>query len=188
MSDDFSKAEDMINKSAEQFANAADRLKGKEKEFTESSKKMAGKVKDSAQKLSDGLLKMEKAANFDKLERYVELMERAATAMSVLADLEQSGKLEKIAAAVKQIRITNKSNGLMRKVKTWFAVVDASRSKLIHISNGIGEATSASNAESGSTLHVCMEKSARMAIRTTCNDLFVRATTDCLKNHGLAYD
>ena len=40
-------------------------------------------------------------ANFERLERYVELLERAAQAMSVLAELEKNGKLEKIANAIK---------------------------------------------------------------------------------------
>ena len=40
-------------------------------------------------------------ANFERLERYVELLERASQAMSVLAELEKNGKLEKIANAIK---------------------------------------------------------------------------------------
>ena len=40
-------------------------------------------------------------ANFERLERYVELLERAAQAMSGLAELEKNGKLEKIANAIK---------------------------------------------------------------------------------------
>jgi len=64
-------------------------------------KRVSGKVRDSAQKLSDGLAKIEKVANFDRLERYVELLERADKAMSSLAELEKSGKLEKIASAIR---------------------------------------------------------------------------------------
>ena len=36
-----------------------------------------------------------------RLERYVELLERAAVAMNSLAELEKTGKLEKIAGALK---------------------------------------------------------------------------------------
>lgn len=61
----------------------------------------SGGVRDAADKLAAGLNKIEKAANFDRLERYVELLERAAKAMDLLATLEQSGKLEKIAGALR---------------------------------------------------------------------------------------
>ena len=51
--------------------------------------------------LKDKLKKVEKNANFDRLERYVLLLERAANAMHSLAELEASGKLEKIAASIR---------------------------------------------------------------------------------------
>ena len=59
-------------------------------------KKASGDVRDVANKLAEGLIKIEKVANFERLERYVELLERAAQAMSVLAELEKNGKLEKL--------------------------------------------------------------------------------------------
>jgi hypothetical protein len=46
-------------------------------------------------------MKVEKTANFSNLERYVNLLERAATAMSTLAELEKEGKLDKISSALK---------------------------------------------------------------------------------------
>ena len=72
-----------------------------EKSLTAKTKSISGQVKDAAEKLSTGLARVEKAANFDRLERYVELLERAAGAMTILAELEKSGKLEKIASAVR---------------------------------------------------------------------------------------
>jgi hypothetical protein len=51
--------------------------------------------------MASGLIKMEKSANFNNLERYVSLLERAASAMQTLADLEKAGKLDKIAGALK---------------------------------------------------------------------------------------
>ena len=93
-------------KSAVEDANAAfnkqlNKLIETETKIAESAKKIAGKVKDSTQKLAGGLASIEKQANFDRLERYVELLERAEKSMSVLAELEKSGKLEKIAVALK---------------------------------------------------------------------------------------
>ena len=72
-----------------------------ELQFIESSKLASGKVRDAAEKLGQGIIRIEKAANFDRLEKYVDLLERAASAMAILAEIEKSGKLEKIAAAIR---------------------------------------------------------------------------------------
>jgi hypothetical protein len=70
-------------------------------DFVSKSKKASGDIRDATNKLAEGLTRIEKTANFDRLERYVLLLERAAAAMNSLAELEQSGKLEKIAGALK---------------------------------------------------------------------------------------
>ena len=51
--------------------------------------------------MASGLSKIEKSADMARLQGYVELLERAATAMNALADLEKSGKLEKIANSLR---------------------------------------------------------------------------------------
>lgn len=83
------------------FSHAMDRLVDTEKQLEEKTKKVSGTVRDSAQKLADGLNRVEKLANFERLERYVGLLERAAAAMEALAELEKSGKLDKIASAIR---------------------------------------------------------------------------------------
>lgn len=83
------------------FSSAMSKLIDAESKISETTKKVTGQVRDNAQKLGDGLLRVEKAANFDRLERYVGLLERAATAMSTLAELEATGRLEKIAGAIR---------------------------------------------------------------------------------------
>jgi hypothetical protein len=70
-------------------------------ELQESAKKASGSVRKSADDLAQGLLKVQKQADFNNLNRYVELLERAATAMTTLAELEKAGKLQKIAGALK---------------------------------------------------------------------------------------
>ena len=70
-------------------------------QITEASKKASGNIRDATEKLSQGLLKIEKTANFDRLERYVVLLERASVAIESLAELEKNGRLEKIANAIK---------------------------------------------------------------------------------------
>ena len=90
-----------VNAQVRLFGGAIDRLMAEEQRVIEHSKKATGNLRDCATKLADGMQKLEKTANFDRLERYVALLERAASAMSVLAELENSGKLDKIASALK---------------------------------------------------------------------------------------
>ena len=101
VNEDLDKANDLIEKSFERLGNSLGKLIYAEKNAAEGVKKISGKVRDSTQKLSDGLSKIEKLANFDRLEKYVLLLERADKAISSLAKLEETGKLQKIAAAVR---------------------------------------------------------------------------------------
>lgn len=84
-----------------EFSESLDRFISVEKRFADQSKRAVGSVRDASEKLASGLAKVEKAANFDRLERYVALLERAASAMNTLAELEASGKLDKIAGAIR---------------------------------------------------------------------------------------
>lgn len=101
MNQDIQKAEELTNLSINKLGDSITRLLGEEEKITASTKVIAGKIKDTTQKLSDGVAKIESRANFDRLERYVLLLERAEKAMSSLAELESSGRLEKIAGALK---------------------------------------------------------------------------------------
>jgi len=69
-------------------------LKGKAKNVSTS-------VRKSADELKGGLERIQKQADFNSLERYVLLLERAAIAMTTLGEIERTGKLEKIANALK---------------------------------------------------------------------------------------
>lgn len=101
MTDDARNAIEKTEKVMAGFSDVLDRFLETEKRFAEQSKRASGSVRDAGEKLSQGLAKIEKVANFDRLQRYVELLERASVAMSALAELETSGKLEKIAAAIR---------------------------------------------------------------------------------------
>ena len=72
-----------------------------ENRITANAKTASSKLKQAAELVGQGVVRMEKAANFDRLERYVSLLERAAVAMTTLGELEKSGKLEKIAEAIR---------------------------------------------------------------------------------------
>jgi len=101
MTTDAQLAIDKTEKVTEEFSKSLDKFFAIEERFIERSKKASGSVRDAADKMASGLSKIEKTANFDRLEVFVVLLERAAAAMSSLSDLEKSGKLEKIANAIK---------------------------------------------------------------------------------------
>lgn len=83
------------------FWSSMQKMNDQSKALEDSTKKATGKVKDSAQKLNDGLLRIEKTVNIPALEKRVELLERAADAMERLNALQQTGKLDKILEAIK---------------------------------------------------------------------------------------
>lgn len=101
MSEKMNEATQVITETTTLFDNAINNMLEKEEELSKVSKKVSGNVRNAANDLSNGLLKIEKTADFNRLERYVELLERASTALSVMADLEKNGKLEKLANALK---------------------------------------------------------------------------------------
>lgn len=90
-----------LDESAALFKRSYDNFDKVATAVSEGAKKASGRIRSAAEDLSIGLARIEKQANFDRLERYVALLERAAQAMTLLAELEKSGKLEKISSALK---------------------------------------------------------------------------------------
>lgn len=97
----FNRAVKVLDESSSHLKIADDRFCKISEDLSNNAKKYSGRVRAAADDLASGLMKIEKQANFDRLSRYVDLLERAATAMTILADLEKSGKLEKISTALK---------------------------------------------------------------------------------------
>ena len=97
----IAKATDKIDQMLGAVISGMDSLTAAQKELGIKAKSASSSVRESAEKLSSGLLRIEKSANFDRLERYVDLLERAAKAMTALGELEKTGKLEKIASAIR---------------------------------------------------------------------------------------
>ena len=97
----IAKATDKIDQMLGAVISGMDSLTAAQKELGIKAKSASSSVRESAEKLSAGLLRIEKSANFDRLERYVDLLERAAKAMTALGELEKTGKLEKIASAIR---------------------------------------------------------------------------------------
>tara|TARA_R110000868_G_scaffold108039_1_gene295239 strand:+ start:238 stop:699 length:462 start_codon:yes stop_codon:yes gene_type:complete len=98
---DYEKATEITETADKMFKRNISNLIVTTEELQNNIKKVSGNVRKAADDLAAGLTKVEKTANFANLERYVNLLERAATAMSTLAELEKEGKLDKISSALK---------------------------------------------------------------------------------------
>lgn len=83
------------------FSKSFDRFMDAEKRAAEAAKLASGRVRKSANELHEGIQKIDKVANFDKLERQVAILERAAKAMQLLADLDRSGDLQRISSVLR---------------------------------------------------------------------------------------
>ena len=101
MTTDVEKAEEKIDQMTKVYSTKIDEFIEMEKNLVEHTRRTSGAVRDSTEKLAQSLARVEKAANFDRLEKYVDLLERTAIAMKALADLEADGKLSKISTALK---------------------------------------------------------------------------------------
>lgn len=101
MSEDLAKATETINEAQKMMTAAVTSLRGTETNLADGAKRASQNVRKSASDLHEGLQRIEKLANFDRLERVVSTLERAAAALTVLAELETGGKLERIASAMK---------------------------------------------------------------------------------------
>lgn len=99
---DLEKAEEKIDQMTKVYSSKIDEFLEMEKNLVEHTRRTSGSVRDSTEKLAQSLARVEKAANFDRLEKYVELLERTAVAMRALAELEEDGKLSKISNALKR--------------------------------------------------------------------------------------
>ena len=100
-SNNFKTAEESLTNAEKMFESSTQKFLKTSEKLNAEVKKTAGLLKKSGDDLASGLARVEKQANFSNLERYVTLLERAAAAMQSLAELEKSGKLEKIAGALK---------------------------------------------------------------------------------------
>lgn len=100
MTTDFEKASQTLNEATDLFNASLSNMLAKQREISEVSKRVSGDVRKAANDLAQGLAKVDKTANFDRLERNVATLERAAAALEVLATLESTGKLDKIMKAI----------------------------------------------------------------------------------------
>jgi hypothetical protein len=101
MAEKLAEPTETLDKAIEGFSKSLSRFNDLQDDFAAKAKRASGLVRDASEKLAQGIERVEKAANFERLDRYVTLLERAAAAMTTLADLEAKGKLDKIANAMR---------------------------------------------------------------------------------------
>ena len=101
MSETTKKTTGLIDKHTYEVKLSVDKLMDVEKQLSDATKKVSSKVRSSTETLKQGLERIQKQADFNTLERYVSLLERASIAIEALAKIHDSGKLDKIANALK---------------------------------------------------------------------------------------
>lgn len=67
----------------------------------DTSRKASQGIRQAAEALSQGLARIEKTANLDRLERHADVLVKITESLRFLAELEANGKLEKIASVLK---------------------------------------------------------------------------------------
>ena len=89
-----------VDESIEGFGVQVDKLQSESERIKNTAKKAQSSVKVAADSLKQGLARITKEADFDSLERYVILLERAEVALKSLAEIEKTGKLKAISNAL----------------------------------------------------------------------------------------
>ena len=101
MSKDIQDAKSLVDEHIQSLHEAIELMVKKEELLVNSAKTTTGRLRDTVHKLSDGLAKVEKTANFDKLARYADTLERIERALSSLAEMEKTGLLTKISSSLR---------------------------------------------------------------------------------------
>ncbi|AEJ02209.1 hypothetical protein Nit79A3_2437 [Nitrosomonas sp. Is79A3] len=98
---DIDEARQSVNESVDMLDHSIARMCEKADLLSLTAKKASSNTRDSANKLNEAIIKLQKQADFEKLERYVALLERASIALNKLSELNDTGKLGKIIESLK---------------------------------------------------------------------------------------
>ena len=101
MAEEINVASCVIEEATEKFKKVFSRMLTAEQQASAEAKKVSGNVRKAADDLASGLLKVQKTADFATLERNVALLERAASALTALSELDKDGRLERIIKSMK---------------------------------------------------------------------------------------
>lgn len=97
---DFELAAKTIDALVDHLAEVHTRMLKSMDALANGAKDASRKARSSATDMSALLEKINRGANYDRLEKNVEVLERIAAAMTTLADLEKSGHLARIMKAL----------------------------------------------------------------------------------------
>ena len=100
MSSKIKEALDMMEESIIKVGELNEKLLNSEKSVSESSKKAVSKVKSSVNEMSDSVAKIEKIANFERLERYSKTLLDIADSLERISILQNDGKLDSVIKAL----------------------------------------------------------------------------------------
>ena len=100
MTPKITEALDVMEGSIDKVEELNKRLLNSEKSVAESSKKAVSKVKSSVNEISDSVAKIEKIANFDKLERYSKTLMEIADSLERISLLQNDGRLDGVIKAL----------------------------------------------------------------------------------------
>ena len=101
MSNEINEASNSIQEATAKFKSVFEKMIDIEQKASFETKKVSGNIRKAADDLASGLLKVQKTADFAQLERHVLLLERAASALTALSELDKSGRLEKLIKSMK---------------------------------------------------------------------------------------
>jgi len=101
MTKDLDKATAVLDEATKNFSERLTEFAHMQTTLENKTKQSSGKLRDTTNRLNESFVRLQKQADFNTLERYVVLLERAEKSLSTLADLQQSGKLDKIFSALK---------------------------------------------------------------------------------------
>lgn len=83
------------------ISSTIDKLNDSQSKLEGNTKKAIGKVKNSVHELAGSMQKVDKLADFEKLDRYATTLERIASSLAAISELEKAGKLDAIIKALK---------------------------------------------------------------------------------------
>ncbi len=101
MSIEINKATDVVESATEKFNKVFESLVAAEIKAAAEARKVSGNIRKAADDLASGLLKVQKTADFSMLDRQVSILERAANALTILSELDKTGRLENLMRAMK---------------------------------------------------------------------------------------
>lgn len=98
---DLASATEACDAGTKAFGAAVAKLKQTQSEAAAVSREASQATRKACNEISEGWQKLEKTVNLERLERLASTLERTASAMTILAELDKAGRLSRISEALK---------------------------------------------------------------------------------------